>query len=81
MKNFTEKLKHCSGCESDFYNGNNPYEIQRCWNLEDAKIITRYRIRMNIPMNLRSGYTKVKTLSCKREKGYVFLDKMPDYAR
>lgn len=36
--------KHCSGCEQDFYNGNNPYGVDRCWGLETAKVIWRKRV-------------------------------------
>jgi len=68
-----DKLKYCSGCESSFYNGNNPYGIQECWHLKDAKIVMRKKIHVDqIP-----PYDHIKpqkVLSCYRQKRYVFWE-------
>ena len=35
----SEVSKRCSGCEQNFYNGNNPYGVKQCWNVPSAKIV------------------------------------------
>ena len=50
-------------CKDNFYNGNNPYGVQECWNFKTAKVEKRLRI----PVDLRPPYTHIKperTLSC-----------------
>ena len=34
----------CCGCRDNFYNGNNPYGVQRCWSFESAKLVPRIRV-------------------------------------
>jgi len=76
------KRQYCSGCRENFYNGNNPYGIPGCWCFGSAKIVTRYSIGWNTPMNIKSAYLKVKTLDCHRETGrYALLEKIPDSAK
>lgn len=72
--------KHCSGCEQNFYNGNNPYNVKECWHLKDAKMMTRFAISMNAPMGTKSNYYKVKKSSCFQQKGTCFLKQIPDYS-
>lgn len=31
-------LDRCGGCENNFYNGNNPYGVKRCWSFDAAKV-------------------------------------------
>ena len=33
--------KDCCGCEDHFYNGHNPYNIPECWNLKNAKMVSK----------------------------------------
>ena len=42
-------VKHCSGCEDDFYNGKNPYGVKECWHLKSAKLIPRILIHIDQP--------------------------------
>lgn len=37
MRADAERLALCVGCHNNFYNGNNPYGIKRCWMLDSAK--------------------------------------------
>ncbi len=69
--------KHCSGCEDDFYNGNNPYGVKLCWHLDTAKPIKRKQVHINQrpPWN-----QEAKTFpSCYRQNGYVFVHKDQKY--
>jgi hypothetical protein len=68
-----EKLKHCIGCSENFYNGNNPLGVKECWNLKNARLILRKRVGMwqRPPWE----QPPVKALSCKRDQGYVFVQK------
>ena len=63
--------KHCIGCEDNFYNGNNSYEIKECWSLETAKLIKRKRVSINQmpPWNQEAQTTP----SCYRKSGYIFV--------
>ena len=63
-------MNECLGCENNFYNGNNPYGVEKCWSLKDAKKIWRYGISTNAPMCHKNNYVKVKKLSCYHQKGY-----------
>lgn len=73
--------KYCSGCRDNFYNGQNPYGVERCWHLESAKLMTRYMLSIHTPMNIRGAYTKVKRPSCYSCKGFVLLNEIPSYAK
>ena len=68
-----EKLKYCVGCTENFYNGNNPLGIKECWDLKKARLILRKRVAMwqRPPWE----QLPVKALSCRREQGYVFVQK------
>ena len=68
----TEKLKHCTGCKDNFYNGGNPYGIRECMHLESAKLI----LRKEVPVTRRPpwGQAARHFLSCYRRKGYVYMD-------
>ena len=78
--------KHCAGCRQNFYNGNNDMGIKECWMLKTAKVVTRYEIHMDAPMNVRSNYRKVRRPTCFDTGGYsgtgtALLDKIPHYAK
>jgi hypothetical protein len=66
-----EKLKDCAGCSEDFYNGHNPYGIEECWHLEDAKLVRKKKVAMD----QRPPWTQPaqRVLNCYRQKGYVFV--------
>lgn len=40
-------VKHCAGCQDDFYNGHNPYGIKECWMLKTAKLEPRVLIHID----------------------------------
>lgn len=78
--------KHCSGCKNNFYNGNNHFGIKECWSLRDAKLVTKYRIHMNAPMNVKSNYIRVRIPNCfcgggYSGTGYTEVEKIPSYAK
>jgi len=73
--------EHCSGCRNNFYNGNNSLGVARCWSLESAKLVTKYELSKNCPMNIREAYFKCKKPSCYHSTGYVYLDSIPSYAQ
>lgn len=62
----------CRGCEDDFYNGNNPYNVQECWSYKNAKIEMRKRVSMHqVPPWTQKPS---KYLTCYHQRGYVFVD-------
>ena len=71
---------YCVGCRDDFYNGKNPYGIPECWSLKDARLVTRFRLHKDTPMSRRSGYDEREVPNCYQEKGYVYLNQIPEYA-
>lgn len=63
-------IKHCQGCEDNFYNGQNPYGISECWHRTSAEM-GKYRL---IPSDLRPPYLSIKPQSlptCYKKKRYV----------
>lgn len=73
--------RDCAGCEQNFYNGNNPMGITECWSLKSAEFKTRFRLSVHTPMGNRAGYNKERRPNCYQQKGYVFLDQIPNYAK
>ncbi len=71
--NKQEKKRMCAGCRDNFYNGNNDLGVKECWNLSTAKVVTKRRVGLweSPPWNAEPE----KVLSCRTEKGYVFVDK------
>jgi hypothetical protein len=37
----SERKKLCAGCSEDFYNGNNPLGVKKCWCFESAKKVDK----------------------------------------
>jgi hypothetical protein len=72
---------HCAGCRNNFYNGCNPYDIKQCWSLAKAKLVTRWKIGVNVPMNIKEAYRKVRVPDCYRENGYAYLKELPSYVQ
>jgi hypothetical protein len=63
--------KHCVGCEDNFYNGNNPYDIKKCWGLETATLIGRKRVGMNDTPPWNGPVENLP--SCYKKRGYIFV--------
>ena len=63
------RLKYCSDCEDNFYNGQNAKE---CWNLKSAKLVMKKKVGIDDepPWN----HTPIKCLSCYHEIGFVMVD-------
>ena len=77
-----DKLKLCVGCTDNFYNGNNSMGVTRCWLLDRANVVTRYRIGWWTPQESAKNYTEVRTLHCHREPGrYAYVDRLPEHLR
>ena len=74
-------VRHCSLCVNNFYNGNNPMGVQRCWLLDTAELKPMYRISVNAPMGVRANYERVQAPSCCHQIGYIHLDAIPEYAQ
>ena len=66
------KISMCDGCENNFYNGNNPYNVKTCWSLKSAKVV----IKIFVPLTMvpQCAMKPEKTLSCYRKRGYVAVD-------
>lgn len=73
-----EKRKlYCSGCEQNFYNGNNPYGIKECWFLKSAEVVMRKKVHVNqVPPWKQKP---IKTLSCYQQKRYVMVGPKQEY--
>ena len=76
--NKSDKLKLCSGCRQNFYNGNNGMGIKECWSLKSARKVRRWRIGWWTPMTSKDGFIPVTTLSCHVETGTAaFMERLP----
>ena len=72
-----EKLKYCSGCHSDFYNGHNPYNIKECWGLEGAKLVMKKQVHINQVPPWKQA--PIKVLDCYKRDGYVMVGPKQEY--
>lgn len=71
----------CVGCESNFYNGNNPLKVKECWHLKDAKIVTRFCIGINVPQSRKENFMRVQVPGCYTQSGYVYYKELPSHLR
>ena len=68
----------CSGCRSDYYNGQGANE---CWSYKSAKVCTRFRIGWWTQPDKPRAFQKVTTLDCHHAPGqYAHYKKLPDFA-
>jgi hypothetical protein len=61
----------CSGCENNFYNGNNDYGVKQCWSYSKNKVVKKLRIRVD----QCPPYNKENTswmLGCFNRKGMCY---------
>lgn len=73
----SEKLKHCQGCEQNFYNGNNPYDIGECWSLGRMKLIWRKRVHIDQRPPWKQKAKQYP--NCYQVKRYVFIEASREY--
>jgi hypothetical protein len=66
-----EKMNHCGGCRDNFYNhpswakpGEGTSPCGHCWSLPKAKLVYRWSINMQTPMDHKSRFQKVRKYSC-----------------
>jgi len=71
----------CDGCHNDFYNGNNPLGVKKCWSRGKAKAVTRYRIHMNMLPGAPRAFTEVRVWSCRHEQGFALYTELPDFVK
>jgi hypothetical protein len=72
-----EKRAMCAGCDMDFYNGKNSFDIDTCWSLEKAKVVRRKKVHVDqVPPWKQKP---IKTLSCYHCRRYVFVGPEEEY--
>lgn len=72
-----DKLKYCTGCHSNFYNGNNQMGIKECWSLKDAKLVAKKKVSMSqVPPWKQPA---IKVLDCCHYDGYVLVGPKQEY--
>jgi len=72
-----QKLKYCTGCEDDFYNGHNPMGIKECWRLDSARLILLKEVHIDQQPPWKQKPRKF--LSCYKRKRYAYFP--PDVER
>lgn len=60
----------CSGCEDNFYNGRNPYGVEKCWHYKTAKVVKCVVASNSTPPPF--SLTQ-HCLDCYRQKGYAYI--------
>ncbi len=68
-----KKVKFCSGCRQDFYNGHNDLGVKQCWSLEEAEFVVRKEVHVDQrpPWNQRP----MRMLNCFHRPRHVYVDK------
>ena len=75
-------LGYCAGCRYDHYNQPANSTTGRCWLLETAEAVTRYKLAWWTEPGQHGAFKKVETNSCHHEPGkFAFYEKLPDFAR
>jgi len=69
--------RNCSGCEQNFYNGNNPYGVRECWSFKNAKIV--FKKKIHIDQRPPWKQKAIRVPNCYQQKGYVFCDANREY--
>lgn len=67
-----QKLRHCSGCHDNFYNGNNDLGVERCWNLKSAKVVWRKEVSIDQKPPWKQKAKRV--LDCYHRPGYIYVE-------
>lgn len=70
-------MKHCLGCEQDFYNDKNPLGVKRCWNLDTAKLLQRKEVPITQVPPWKQAARELP--SCYQRRGYIYVK--PDRER
>jgi len=78
-----EKRKLCVGCRNNRYNMGRGFveragidavvDVDECWSLKRARVVTKKRVSISQAPPWNQSPTK--TLDCKSEPGYVYVDK------
>lgn len=70
----------CRGCRDDFYNYNGNSTTSACWSLPTAKLVWRWAINMQSPMNTRDNFRRVKVPDCFHGNGPyrdIYMKRLP----
>ncbi len=72
--------KYCIGCDSDYYNHDNPQGVKECWHFYHAKVVVKYCIGWWTPQDKKDNFWKTTTHHCHTETGrYGYYDKLPEH--
>ena len=71
----------CVGCRQDFYNGKNDLGVARCWHLQGAELVKRWRLPWWTRPTVPRAFVEVQTYHCHHEPGrYAFGKELPAHA-
>ena len=76
-----EKLRHCHGCENDFYNDKNPLGVKECWSLKSAKLKQRFEIGYWTEPTRKNAFVERKLFQCYHAKGLAYYDALPNFVK
>jgi hypothetical protein len=81
----SDKEQYCAGCRNDFYNHRSEPGFDgatKCWSLNDATVVTRYRIGWWTQPTSAKAFQKVTTLDCHHAPGqYAHYKELPEHCR
>ena len=63
------KKSGCAGCRNNYYNYGGTSSTGACWSLPDAKMVHRWAIGMQTPMDRRDRFRRVKVYDCYHGEG------------
>jgi hypothetical protein len=70
----------CRGCRNDYYNGGAGLN-GKCWSLDDAKIVVRFKIHRDQVPTLPRAFERVKVPNCYHKSEWSFVDRLPDFVK
>lgn len=71
---------NCHGCRDDFYNHGDKSSTGGCWSLASAKMVWRWAINMQTPMDRRDRFRRVQVPTCFHGDGPyrdIYLKRLP----
>lgn len=72
--------KHCAGCRDDFYNDHNPMGVKKCWLLDKAKLVRRFRTHRDAMPATPGAFKEVEVPDCMNGNGWYYLKDVPSFA-
>ena len=75
-------VSSCAGCYNDRYNDRVNFDgLRQCFSLRDAKVVTRFEIHRDTPMDRKDRFKRVQRPTCYHAPPMWYYDELPEHLR